>query len=96
MLVTKSCSQVHFKQKRSATLSHLFYGDLIDFLQVSYNSWHLVSNSSICCLKMAQTHFPNQSLRHAIEGVNKMFVLDFFFKQVNVSCSCKYRPFSYA
>lgn len=37
-----------------------------------------MSSSSIFYLKMAQTHFLNQSLRRAIEGVNKMFVLSFF------------------
>lgn len=34
-----------------------------------------MNNSSIFDLKMAQTHFPNQRLKHDIEIVNKMFVL---------------------
>lgn len=35
-----------------------------------------MNNSSIFYFKMAQTHFPNQRLKHDIEIVNEMFVLD--------------------
>lgn len=74
MLVMKSCSQVPFKKSCRATLIPISMGAGYIFCML-YDSQHLMSNSSVFCFKMVQTHFLNQRLKHDVEIVNKMFVL---------------------